>query len=150
MAAAMAVTSRRISSSAARERVSRLHTTFLALDALGLVVFTVIGCNVALGLGHGAVVAMVCGMVTGCAGGVLRDMLCGDVPLLLRREMYATVSLATGGLYVAGLHLGPRFGWPHDAMMAVAKGFGLVFRGLAIRHEWHVPTFEIGDDDAGR
>lgn len=130
-------------------QVSRLHTTFLALDALGLVVFTVIGCNVALGLGHGAVIAMVCGMVTGCAGGVLRDMLCGDVPLLLRREMYATVSLATGGLYVAGLHLGPRLGWQHDVVMAAAMAFGLVFRALAIRHEWHVPTFEIGDD-AGR
>lgn len=122
--------------------VRRLPTTFLTLDALGLVVFTVIGCNVATGLGHGPVVAMVCGMATGCTGGVLRDMLCGDVPLVLRGELYATVALLTGGLYVTGLALG----WPHDAVMlgAMCVGFGL--RMLAIRNEWRLPTFALEEE----
>ncbi|MBV8104134.1 MAG: TRIC cation channel family protein [Hyphomicrobiales bacterium] len=41
-------------------------------------------------------------MVTGCVAGVLRDVLCNDIPLLLRGELYASVSVAAGGLYVAG------------------------------------------------
>lgn len=122
--------------------VHQMPRTFLILDALGLVVFTVIGCNVAVGLGHGTIVAMVCGMATGCTGGVLRDMLCGDVPLILRGELYATVALVTGALYVSGL----AFGWPTDAVMlgSMCLGFGL--RMLAIRNEWRLPTFTFDDD----
>lgn len=122
--------------------VRRMPKTFLMLDALGLVVFTVIGCNVAMGLGHGTIVAMVCGMATGCTGGVLRDLLCGDVPLVLRGELYATVALATGGLYVTGLALGS----PQDAVMlgAMCLGFGL--RMLAIRNAWRLPTFAFDEE----
>jgi uncharacterized membrane protein YeiH len=125
--------------------VRRLPRTFLVLDALGLVVFTVIGCDVARALGHGAIVAMVAGMATGCTGGVLRDLLCGDVPLVLRGELYATVALLTGGLYLSGQALGV----PHEAALlgAMAIGFGL--RLLAIRNAWQLPTFEL-DDDAPR
>ena len=121
--------------------VRQLPITFLALDGLGLVVFTVIGCNVALGLGHGTVIAMVCGMATGCLGGVLRDLLCGEVPLVLRGELYATVALLTGGLYVGGLALG----WPHDLVTAIALCVGFGLRMLAVRNAWQLPTFELTD-----
>ena len=122
--------------------VRRMPKTFLVLDALGLVVFTVIGCDVAVALGHGTVVAMVCGLATGCTGGVIRDLLCGDVPLILRGELYATVALLTGGLYVTGLALG----WPHDAVMLGAMCVGFGVRMLAIRHAWSLPTFALEDD----
>jgi len=123
--------------------VRRLPITFLVLDAIGLVTFTVIGCSVALGLGHATIIAMVSGVITGCAGGVLRDVLSGTVPLLFRREIYATVSLATGGLYVGGLAMD----WPHDAVMLAAMAIGLAFRIVAVHQQWHVPTFAVGDDE---
>lgn len=122
--------------------VRKMPKTFLILDALGLVVFTVIGCNIAVGLGHGTIVAMVCGMATGCTGGVIRDMLCGDVPLVLRGELYATVALLTGGLYVTGLALG----WPIDAVMLGAMCIGFGVRMLAIRNAWRLPTFALDDE----
>ncbi len=121
--------------------VHRLPITFLVLDAIGLVAFTVIGCSVALGLGHGAVIAIVSGLITGCVGGVLRDVLSGEVPLLLRREVYATVSLATGALYVGGLALG----WNHDVVMLAAMAFGLAFRILAVHRQWNLPTFDVSE-----
>ena len=86
--------------------MNRLRLIFLLLDGLGLVVFTVIGCNIAREMGHPASVAIIAGMITGCAGGVMRDVLCNDVPLLFRKELYASVSIATGGIYMAGLHYG--------------------------------------------
>lgn len=119
--------------------VRRLPMTFLMLDALGLVLFTV---NVALGLGHGLVVATVGGMATGCTGGVLRDLLCGDVPLVLRGELYATVALLTGCLYVIGLGIG----WPPDIVTLGAMSIGFGLRMLAIRHAWRLPTFELDDE----
>ena len=84
---------------------------------------------------------MVCGMATGCTGGVLRDLLCGDVPLVLRGELYATVALVTGGRYVSGLALG---GSP-DAVLLGAMGLGFGLRLLAIRNAWRLPTFELDD-----
>lgn len=115
----------------------RLRAIFLLLDAVGLVVFTVIGCNVALELEQPIIVVIVAGMITGCVGGVLRDVLCNDVPLLFRSELYASVSIVTGVLYVSGLSLG----LPHDPVMIAALVLGLAMRILALRFDWHMPQF---------
>jgi uncharacterized membrane protein YeiH len=115
----------------------RLRGLFLFLDAVGLVAFTVIGCNVAMEMEHPVVVVIVAGMITGCLGGVLRDILCNEIPLLFRSELYASVSIVTGVLYVGGLHLG----LPHAAVMFGAMAFGLAMRLLALRHNWNMPKF---------
>lgn len=120
----------------------RLRNLFLLLDAIGLVVFTVIGCNVAMDMGLPFVVVIVAGMITGCLGGVMRDILCNEIPLVFRSELYASVSVVTGGLYVGGLSLG----MPHDAVMFIAMALGLVMRLLALRFNWHMPKFVYTKD----
>lgn len=122
--------------------VHRLHLTFLVLDAIGLVVFTIAGCNVALQLHELLPIVIVAGMITGCAGGVLRDILCNDVPLLFRSELYASVSAATGMVYVAAL----AFGLNHDVATALAFAVGLPFRLLAIRFKWEMPKFVFTEE----
>ncbi|MGQ3671961.1 trimeric intracellular cation channel family protein [Xanthobacter sp. TB0136] len=114
-----------------------LRHVFLFLDAVGLVVFTVIGCNIAMGMNMPVIIIIASGMITGCMGGVLRDVLCADVPLLFRAELYATVSIVTGLLYVTGEWLG----LPHDAVMIGAMIFGLALRLMAIRFSWGMPKF---------
>lgn len=115
----------------------RLRKLFLFLDAVGLVVFTVIGCNVAIGLQLPVVVVVVSGMITGCAGGVLRDLLCNSIPLLFRAELYATVSILTGLLYIAGLALELN----HDLVLGIAMATGLALRLLALKYGWSMPKF---------
>ena len=117
--------------------VHRLRMAFLLLDAVGLVVFTIIGCNVALVMGQPVVIVIVAGMITGCFGGVLRDVLCTDIPLLFRSELYASVSIVTGALYVVGQNTG----LPHDAVLFASMAIGLTMRVLAIRYNWHMPKF---------
>jgi len=117
--------------------LAQLRWLFLFLDAVGLVVFTVIGCNVAIGLDMPVGVVIASGLITGCVGGVLRDVLCNEIPLLFRAELYATVSVVTGGLYVAGHALQ----WHHEAVMAVAMIVGLALRLLALRFGWSMPKF---------
>ena len=114
-----------------------LRRLFLLLDAVGLVVFTVIGCNIAMAMGLSVPVVIMSGMITGCVGGVLRDVLCNDVPLLFRSELYASVSVLTGGAYIGGLAMG----LPHDAVLFAAMGFGLALRLLALRYNWNMPRF---------
>lgn len=118
----------------------KLRNIFLFLDAVGLVVFTVIGCNVAISLTMPVVVVVASGMITGCVGGVLRDILCNSIPLLFRAELYATVSIITGLIYVSGLLLELH----HDAVMGVAMVVGLALRLLALRYGWSMPKFVYG------
>jgi uncharacterized membrane protein YeiH len=115
----------------------RFHSLFLVLDAIGLVVFTIIGCNVALEMRQPLIIVVVSGMITGCVGGVLRDILCTEVPLLFRSELYATVSLVTGTIYLAGT----KANLNHALVVIATFIAGLTFRLLAIRYKWDMPKF---------
>jgi uncharacterized membrane protein YeiH len=119
--------------------VHRLNTAFLVLDAIGLVVFTMAGCDVARQIDPSLplVIVVVAGMITGCAGGVLRDILCNDVPLLFRAELYASVSIVTGLFYSTA------FGLKLNAELWTALTFvlGLSLRLRAIRYKWEMPKF---------
>lgn len=114
-----------------------LRRAFLFLDALGLVAFSLIGCQVALALGYPTVVVIMAGMLTGISGGILRDILCQQVPVVFLKELYASVSLVVCLLF---LLLGAA-GLPVDANSALCFAGGLSLRLLAIRHSWQLPTF---------
>jgi len=115
----------------------KLRRVFLFLDAVGLVVFTVVGCNVALSMNQPFIVVIAAGMITGCVGGVLRDLLCNTIPLLFRAELYATVSILTGILY----YLGTYADLNHKAVTGFSLLIGLTLRLLAIRYKWSMPKF---------
>lgn len=117
------------------------RTAFLVLDAVGLVVFTVIGCQVALGMDLPMTIVLVSGMITGCAGGVLRDVLCNRVPLIFRKELYASVSAVTGAIFTGLLALSVDV---HLAVL-IALGGGFVLRMVALRLNWNMPTFMYRD-----
>lgn len=74
----------------------------LYLDALGLALFTLVGAEVALTNGLSIVSAVVLGCLTGVAGGMFRDVLCGQQPSILKQDLYATISLIGGVIYVVG------------------------------------------------
>ena len=115
----------------------QLEKTFLALDALGLATFTIIGAQRAMDAGHGLAVASIMGVITGVAGGILRDMLCNRIPLAFRSELYATVSIVAVWLFLIVDHLGVA-----DALsIPITLVFGFAFRMLALRFHWVVPTF---------
>ena len=122
--------------------VHRLNAAFLVLDAIGLVVFTMAGCDVAWQMNASLPIVIVAGMITGCAGGVLRDILCNEVPLLFRSELYASVSVVTGVFYATafGLKLND------ELWTALTFVVGITFRLLAIRYKWEMPKFVFGGD----
>src|SRR5215470_2355511 len=126
--------------------VDRLSLAFIVLDAIGLVVFTMAGCDVAWQMDASLPIVIVSGMVTGCAGGVLRDILCNNVPLLFRSELYASVSVVTGLFYATA------FGLQLNAELWTILTFvlGISFRLLAVRYKWEMPKFVFtGDEGRG-
>src|SRR5579871_3599188 len=122
--------------------VHRLTLAFLVLDAIGLVVFTMTGCDIAWQMNEPLTIVIVSGMITGCAGGVLRDILCNDVPLLFRSELYASVSVVTGLFYATAFGLTLN----HELWTALTFVLGLSFRLLAIRYKWEMPKFVFNGD----
>lgn len=82
-------------------RIHRFSSYLLPLlDAFGLAIFTIIGAQKALVFGFSGPVAIVMGCVTGVAGGMIRDVLSGQIPLILQKEIYATASILGASLYV--------------------------------------------------
>jgi uncharacterized membrane protein YeiH len=135
--------------------LSRLRTLEIASiripDAFGLAVFTVIGAKVAMGHDVPWIIAVIMGMITGVAGGMLRDVLSGEIPLILAKEVYATASMCGALLYV-GLssaypsgHYGPI---PVEkANMAAGVLITLGLRLIAIRWRLSLPVFRTRDRD---
>ncbi|HHJ1296112.1 trimeric intracellular cation channel family protein [Pseudomonas sp. P1B16] len=119
----------------------RLRSLFLVLDALGLVAFTLIGCMTALEMGQGMLVASISGVITGVFGGILRDIFCNDIPLVFRRELYASVSFAAAWFYLGCVH----FQLPAEQATLLTLFGGFLLRLLAIRFHWEMPKFHYND-----
>lgn len=115
----------------------KLKTLFLYLDAIGLMVFTIIGCQLAESMQLPVIIILLSGMITGCAGGVLRDVLCNDIPLLFRKEIYASASIVTGAIYLLVQYWGGAVEWA----VIIAILSGLILRLLSIHFEWQMPKF---------
>jgi uncharacterized membrane protein YeiH len=108
---------------------------FLLPDAIGLALFTVIGTSIAMSLRVHWLIAGLMGVITGVFGGVIRDILCNEVPLIFRTDLYATASLI-GALLLIGLD---GWGMAHNLAMIVAMTAAVLIRLAAIRWHIHLP-----------
>ena len=119
--------------------VIKLKGVFIRLDALGLIVFSIIGTKVAMNMGHHALICMVSALVTGVFGGLLRDLICRQTPLVLHQELYASVALIASGLYLVLLELGVSDVTATLTTLVV----GYLIRMAAVRFNWRLPSFHL-------
>src|SRR4051795_5970489 len=113
-------------------QVNRIRRPIVVLDAAGLGLFTVTGTRLALDHGLGATGACALGVITGIGGGVIRDVLLREIPLVLRREIYALASAAGAVLVVLGDRVDElNLGWQIGAAVVV-----FAVRVLAARRRW--------------
>lgn len=123
--------------------MKHMRSMFLLLDALGLIGFTIIGCQIAIDMGQGFVVAGVAGVLTGVSGGILRDILCNDVPLIFRRELYASISFVAVVFYWTCLN----FNVNSELTVIMTLIFGFTLRVIAIYFGLEMPKFIYKEDD---
>jgi uncharacterized membrane protein YeiH len=116
-------------------RIGRLNLSIRLLDAFGLGVFAVAGALKSLDAGLSPVSAVLLGVVSGVGGGVIRDLLGGEIPLVLRRDIYALAALLGASACVTVVEIGLPMG------IAVAAGIGGTFalRVLAFTFGWNAP-----------
>jgi uncharacterized membrane protein YeiH len=111
--------------------------SLLWFDAAGLAAYSTYGAAKALSFGVAPVPAFVMGVLTGCAGGIIRDVLAGEPSILLRPELYVTAAALAAGLFVALVFIGAPAAIA--APVAGIAGFGL--RGLAIARGISLPAY---------
>ena len=115
---------------------NRLRRTVLVLDAAGLGLFTVTGTLKALDARVPALGACVVGMVTAIGGGLGRDLLTGEIPIVLRREIYAVASLLGAGTVALLVRLDVQ----RPPLIAGTALLVFVVRIVALRRKWQAPT----------
>ena len=120
---------------ASRNRFQAVERPLLVLDAVGLGTFVVIGTTKALDFQLGFLGAALMGVMTCTAGGVVRDVLANQVPLILRKEVYASACLA-GSLLLVVLE---NFGTPRPTAALLAAVTVITLRLLAIHYNWSLP-----------
>ena len=110
-------------------------------DAIGLAAFSVIGFKVALAQDVSPVIAVMMGVWTAIIGGLLRDIICNEIPLLLQREIYITASIAGCLTYLALDY------WGVDAVTNEFMMLFIIFavRMLALKFDWHLPSIRLVD-----
>lgn len=119
-----------------RSFIQRLRRTMFLFDTIGIGLFTILGLQKTLELGLSPVVALLMGTVSAVFGGVVRDTLCNEIPLIFRREIYATACLAGGLLYLSLRAFEVGYHWS----VSVTVLFIIVLRILAVKKSWALPV----------
>ena len=123
------------------QAVATRRAALVWADAVGLSVFCVLGAEAGLAAGAHWSIALLTGVMSAAFGGLLRDIIVNEVPLVLREDIYALAALAGAAAYVIGVALGLN----PSAVTLGAAGLAFVLRGCAIRFKWSLPAVRIGD-----
>jgi len=122
-------------------KVGRMRNAVLFFDAAGLGLFAVAGAGKALAYEMGPVAAALLGMLTGIGGGVVRDVLVSEVPVVFRKDVYAVAALAGASVVVVG----SEWGWPPQPVAVAGALLCFGIRMMAIYQHWQFPMARATD-----
>lgn len=115
-----------------RKKLDRMRVSLMLFDTIGLGVFTLIGLQKGVETGLHPIICIALGTMTACFGGVLRDILCNDIPVIFRREIYATICIL-GGMIFFVLQ---EFQLSDDLIYLITSLIMISIRLLAVKFHW--------------
>lgn len=121
-----------------RKKLDRLRTSLFLFDTIGLGVFTLIGLERGIVFGLHPLICIALGTMTACFGGVIRDILCNEIPVIFRREIYATVCMFGGVVFFALKEMNLN----QDVLYVITSSVMIVFRLLAVKYKWYLPALK--------
>ena len=119
--------------------LERLRISMFLFDTIGLGVFTLIGLEKGLEFGLSPVVCVILGTITATFGGVIRDILCNEIPVIFRKEIYATICIL-GGIVFFMLKRG---NFPDELIQLVTSLVIIIVRLLVVKFNWSLPTLDL-------
>lgn len=121
-----------------RKKLDKLRLSLFLFDTIGLGVFTLIGLERGIDTGLHPVICIALGTMTACFGGVIRDILCNEIPVIFRKEIYATIPII-GGFFFFMLR---KWNVPQDIVYLAVSGIIIAIRLLAVNYKWSLPPLE--------
>ncbi len=121
-----------------RKKFDRLRTSLFLFDTIGLGVFTLIGLEKGINIGLHPVICIALGTITACFGGVIRDILCTEIPIIFRREVYATICIFGGIVFF----LLRKLNLENDILYLTTSVIIISIRLMAVKFKWYLPTLE--------
>ncbi len=124
-----------------RQRLHYLRKTFFLFDTIGLGLFTITGVELGMQAGLHPIICIMLGTMSASFGGVLRDVLCNEVPVIFQKEIYALASVAGGVTFIILLGTG----WEQDIIYIMTSLIVICIRILAVRYNWSLPTINASN-----
>jgi len=124
-----------------RNKIGYLRTSLFLFDTIGLGIFTIIGVETGIKAGLAPIISIALGAMTGCFGGVIRDILCNEIPVLFRKEIYATASIA-GGICFMALRT---TSLPELWMYIITTLLVITIRLLVVKYRISLPLFTLNE-----
>lgn len=118
-----------------KQRLEKLRISLFLFDTIGLGIFTIIGIEKGIAVGLHPIVCIALGTMTASFGGVIRDILCNEIPIIFRKEIYATISICGGILFFILNKLQIN----SEVIYSITTLFMIVFRLMAVKNKWYLP-----------
>ena len=121
-----------------RKKLDRFRTSMFLFDTIGLGVFTLIGLEKGMETNLHPIICIALGTMTACFGGVIRDILCNEIPVIFRKEIYATICIV-GGIFFFVMKTLPI---PKDILYLLTSALIIAIRLMAVIFHWSLPALE--------
>ena len=122
-----------------RIQLNKLRRSLLLFDTIGMGIFTLIGIQSGIRIGLHPLVCILLGTITASFGGVIRDILCNEIPLIFNREIYATACLVGGAFYF----LLAQYQFPIDILSFATIAVIIAVRLMAVYFHWSLPRVRL-------
>jgi len=119
-----------------KQLIERFKIYLFIFDTIGLGVFTLIGLEKGINIGLHPIICIALGTMTACFGGVIRDILCAEIPVIFKKEIYATVCILGGILFF----ILKKFNLNSDVLYLITSLVIISVRVMSVRFKWYLPT----------
>lgn len=127
-----------------RAQLRYVRKSLFLFDTIGIALYTIAGVQLASSAGLHPVICVILGTISACFGGVLRDILCNEIPVIFHKEIYATACLLGGSVYLALSTFGLPIGWA----MIISGSIVIAIRICAVLFEWQLPSIYKKEGDS--
>ena len=125
-----------------RTQLDRLKKSLFLFDSIGLGIFTITGVEMGIQNGLNPIISITLGAMTGTFGGVIRDILCNEIPVIFRKEIYATASIMGGLAFILLYELNLN----QDVIYVVTSLTVILMRIMAVKFKISLPSFYLSED----
>jgi len=125
-----------------RRKLGYIRKSLFLFDTVGIALYTIIGVEKGIAAGFPPLICVALGTLSACFGGVIRDVLCNEIPIIFRKEIYATACIVGAFTYFGLLYTS----LPQDAVILISGALVILIRVLAVTFKLSLPTLYTNEE----